>query len=192
MLVETGLAKLIELLKDVWQHVKPYAAVYSWQHGALFRRGVYRRTLNPGYHFKVPILDFVIEKATVIQTMRGPTQTYGERHFKWTCKYSIANLKKFMCDITDERNYLRDTLTAHVAEFVQEEKRAQDKDDDSVNGEYWDSDEAWKKMMRRLRDEASEGGFTIHKVRVVDDTDGFSFRMFGDVGEMAELGENAE
>jgi hypothetical protein len=168
--METGLAKLIELLQQVWMHLKPYAAIYSWQHGALMRRGVFRRALSPGYYSKWPIVDMVIPIDTAVQTMRGPTQTIGGTHFKWTAKYHIEDVEKYTCDIVDEVNYLRDVLTAHAAAFILE-----------VN-----TSGAWDNMMKRMRAEAAEGGFKVHKFRMVDTTDGLSFRMFSDVGEMEE------
>ena len=175
--METGLAKLIEAIKEVWQHLKPYAAVYSWEHGALMRKGKFKQSLAPGYYWKRPFHDLVVSTPTAVQTMRGPTQSIGDRHFKWTCKYAIEELEKYTTNIVDETNYLRDILTAHVADFV----RDPDMDHDKV----------WNLMMKRLRDEASEGGFKIHKVRIVDDSEGFSFRMFGDVGEIVEHENNA-
>ena len=181
--METGLAKLIEAIKEIWKHLKPYAAVYSWEHGALVRRGKYRKSLGPGYYFKWPIIDLVVSTATAVQTMRGPTQSIGDRHFKWTCKYFIADLEKYTCDITDETQYLRDVLTAHVADFAREEDTPQ------ARVGNWDRDKAWELMLKRLRTEAGEGGFKIIKLRIVDDANGFSFRMFGDVGEMVEKTE---
>lgn len=180
--METGLAKLIEAIKEVWLHMKFYAAVYPWEHGALVRKGKYIKALKPGYYLKRPFHDLVISTATAVQTMRGPTQSIGERHFKWTCKYSVSDVKKYTCDIVNETQYLRDVLTAHVADFAREEDAPRTRE----QAEYWERDQAWERMMKRLRAEASEGGFKIHKLRLVDDVHGFSFRMFGDVGEMAE------
>jgi regulator of protease activity HflC (stomatin/prohibitin superfamily) len=162
----SGLAKIVDLLARAWDVLKPYAAVYAWERGACIRFGRYHSTLSPGYYFKWPIAERVRNVSTAMTTMRGPTQSIGGRTFKWTCKYRVTDPEAFTVNIFDEVNFLRDVLTGHVADYVR------------------DATADWANMLARLKREAAEGGFTILKLRLVDDTTGFSFRMFGDDGEM--------
>jgi regulator of protease activity HflC (stomatin/prohibitin superfamily) len=167
----SGLAKIVDLLARAWDVLKPYAAVYAWERGARLRFGRYHSTLSPGYYFKWPVAERVKNVSTAMTTMRGPTQSIGGNTFKWSCKYRVSNPEAFTVDVFEEDNFLRDVLTGHVADYMRDNLKDT-------------TESAWHNMIARLKREAAEGGFDILKLRLVDDTTGFSFRMFGDDGEM--------
>ena len=161
-----GLLKLIEILQEVWGSIKPYCVVKAWEKGVILRKGRFHKILDPGYYYKHPILDSCIVQSVVLQSMRGPVQTIEKLHFRWTLKYRITDVKKYVCEISDEENFLRDIVTSNVA------------------ARYLDDADNWYKMMRRLRVEAAEGGFEIEKLRLVDLVEARSYRLFGDEGQV--------
>ncbi len=157
-----GLARLIDLIVAFWIILKPYCAVKAWEGSVILRFGRPNRVLGPGYYWKIPIAEISVVQTTALQSARGPVQTIGNKHFRWSVKYRLADIEKYVCDIADEVHFLRDIVTANVAQLMMDEE------------------DTWQKMMKRLRDEASEGGFKIEKLRLVDKVDGRSIRLFGD------------
>ncbi len=147
----SGLAKLLDLITGAWELLKPYAAVYAWEKGALTRWGRYHRTLEPGYHFKWPIAEKVHKVQTAISTMRGATQTIGKRTVRWTVKFQVVDVLAFSVAIFVEVNFLRDVVAGQIAEHLQ-------------------GLVTWPNMMEQLREETAEGGFRILKMRLIDDT----------------------
>lgn len=157
-----GLLKLIEILQQAWDALKPYFAVKEWEGGVVLRYGRFHRVVEPGYYFKLPIFELAVIHTVVLQSARGPVQTIDKLSLRFSLKYRIEDVEKYVCVIADETNFLRDIVTANVA------------------AQYLDSEDTWAKMMRRLRDEAEEGGFEIVKLRLVDNTTGRAFRHFMD------------
>ncbi len=163
-----GLLKLIELLQAVWGNLKPYCAVREYQGGVVLRFGRMNRVLLPGYYWKWPIAEICIVMENVLQSARGPVQTLGRRSLRWSAKYRLTDIEKYVCNICDEVDFFRDIVSANVAACIM------------------DDEDTWPKMMKRLREEAAEGGFKIEKLRLVDNTDGLSVRLFGDQPDSAE------
>lgn len=157
-----GLLKLVELIQAAWNMLKPYAAIYPWEKGARLRLGKYHSTLPPGYYLKWPIFEKVNSVITAATTMRGPTQTVKNVTFRWTVKYKVTDCESWTTDIYEETSFLRDVCTAHVADY------------------FHNGANKWDNMIRRLRAEAEEGGFEILRLRIVDESNGLAFRMFGD------------
>jgi regulator of protease activity HflC (stomatin/prohibitin superfamily) len=163
----SGLLKLIEIIQQIWENLKPYAAVMAWEHGSVLRWGRVHRELSPGYYFKWPIAEKMIVVLTALTSMRGPVQTIGDKHFRWTMKYRVVNTEAYVANIVNETDFLRDITTAQVAGYMGNPDR-----------------DSWENLVRRLRSEADEGGFEIVKLRLVDDVKGRALRLFGDVGEV--------
>jgi hypothetical protein len=166
-----GLSKLLDVIKQAWDMLKPYAAVYPWENGVLLRRGSFLKILEEGYYFKWPCLDKVVTVDIALTTMRGENCTIGERTVKWTAKYRVVDAEAFVIDIYEEKNYLRDCIQAHVAQYMSQGEEPNE----------------WSNMMRRMRDEVKEGGFDVVKLRLIDDARlTFTHRQFSDAGELEE------
>ena len=158
-----GTSKILEVLGKVYDYVKPYVVVFPWETGAKITCGKFHSALPPGYHFKWPIFDYVENITTAVTTLRGPVQTIGNRSVRYTCKYQVVDVEAFTVNIYDELSFLKDILTSHTADFVSR------------------NPPDWRNFMRRTKWEASDGGFEIHKIRLVDDTSStVSLRLFGD------------
>lgn len=167
-----GLSKIVDAIRSAWEMLKPYAAIYPYEEGVVQRYGHYTKTLEPGYYFKWPIAEKVDSVNVALTTMRGNTQTINERTVKWTAKFRVIDSRAYICDILEEASYLRDCISANVADYLRERG---------------DHDKSWPNMMRRLRSEVEEGGFEIVRLRLVDDTEvTFTHRRFDDVGEIDE------
>jgi regulator of protease activity HflC (stomatin/prohibitin superfamily) len=52
-------AELLRLVWDLVALLKPWREVTTWEKGLLYRFGVYRRTLEPGWHVVVPFVHTV-------------------------------------------------------------------------------------------------------------------------------------
>lgn len=49
--------KLIDLLVQIWDYIKPAIIILQYEEGVLFRFGKFKKILKPGLHFKIPFAD---------------------------------------------------------------------------------------------------------------------------------------
>ena len=52
--------KLIEIISRFWKDLLPFVIVEQWNEAIHLRFGLFLRTLKPGIHFKIPLLDSII------------------------------------------------------------------------------------------------------------------------------------
>ncbi len=49
--------KLIDLLISCWDHFKPILFILEYEEGVMYRGGKLLKSLEPGWHFKIPFID---------------------------------------------------------------------------------------------------------------------------------------
>lgn len=49
--------KLIDLLVQIWDHLKPIMFILQYEEGVLYRGGKFKKVIKPGWHFKIPFVD---------------------------------------------------------------------------------------------------------------------------------------
>ncbi len=159
-----AIEKLIDILIEAFEYVKPWAVVLEWQTGVMLRCGRYRRILRPGYYWKMPFFEYAEIHDTAITTFRLHAQSYMGRTVRGTLKYRIHNIKPFVCDIFSEENLLRDTSMAHIkrgmVEGISEEE-----------------------ILDRIRKEVTPYGFKIFRLTLIEDVEARSYRVLLDQKE---------
>jgi hypothetical protein len=51
------LDRLIDILLSVWNSFRPVIFILQFQKGVILRAGKYRRSLEPGWYFRIPFID---------------------------------------------------------------------------------------------------------------------------------------
>jgi regulator of protease activity HflC (stomatin/prohibitin superfamily) len=65
--------KLIEVISTLGTRVSAVVEIKEGEGGVILRRGKYLRTVEPGWHFKIPVVDHLVDTETCLTTLRvGP------------------------------------------------------------------------------------------------------------------------
>lgn len=129
---------MAELLRLIWELIallKPWREVTTWERGLLYQFGVYRRTLDPGWHVVVPFVHTVHAVTTVPETyFTGPHDVTLEpdegRPRRIVVTYSAAvdiEVEDPALAWNTRGHYLTTTLNL-VAGMVSEALRSEDED----------------------------------------------------------------
>jgi hypothetical protein len=161
-----AIEKLIDLMIEAFEYVKPWVVVLAYQTGGMLRFGRFRKELKPGYYFKWPFFEYGEVHDTAITTFRLPPQTLGKRTVRGTLKYRIDDIKPFIVDIFSEENLLRDATMAHINLGLREGRE--------------------DLILERLRREVTQYGFKIYKLTLVEDTEAPTFRIILDQQEVVD------
>lgn len=117
--------KLIDLIVSCWDHFKPIMFVLQYEQAILYRGGKYIKTLNPGWHFRIPFVDdYHLENvkgdtmhitSVTITTLDNKTVTIG-------CEFDfyISDLKKALVDTNDWRGNLHDICMGILSDHLED------------------------------------------------------------------------
>lgn len=111
------IAKLIDTLLSVWWALIPWTVLDPYERGVLLRLGRYKRTLSPGFHWKVPF-----NFDTVLTCNTAPTSTtfYVEYERPYTRSVTLAvfwkirSPKKFLLEVEDAKGTLMDLVASEA------------------------------------------------------------------------------
>lgn len=111
--------RLWDWLAQARDHVLPFVVIVAYQNAGVFRWGKYHRTLAPGFHWKIPLMDEVVQADVCTTTMRLPPQTLTTKDGKSIVaavivNYQIVDVRPYLCDITDQRDVLIDNVMGAV------------------------------------------------------------------------------
>ncbi len=156
------LEKLIDLLAGAWHRLCPLEIVEAYNRGVVLRFGVYHRTIEPGLHWKWPVLEDVVSVLACITTMPLPPQTLTTKDDKSVVvaaivKYQIAKPEPYVTDIWDQKDVLSDVAMGAVQQ--------------AVSGATWDELVAAppeEKILKAVRKETLRYGFDVMKVTFTD------------------------
>jgi membrane protease subunit HflK len=111
--------RLWDWLAQARDHILPFVVIIAYQNAGVFRWGKYHRTLKPGFHWKVPFIDEVVQADVCATTMRMPPQTLTTKDGKSivaavVVNYEIFDVRPYLCDITDQKDVLIDNVMGAV------------------------------------------------------------------------------
>lgn len=154
--------KILDWLDRGWTWVKPFNVIDAFEKGAVLRLGKFNRALEPGLHWKWPMIEQVIEITTCETTMRLPPQTLTTKDGIGVVaaafvKYEIKNIEPFVTRIFDAKDVLADVTMGAVRKVV-------------TTMEYAAlmADPPEKAILATVRNEVNEYGFRVHRVTFVD------------------------
>lgn len=102
-----------------WDRLAPGEIVDVYSGGGVLRWGKYNRTLEPGFHWKWPLAERVVDVLTCQTTQRVPPQSLTTKdgvNIVISCivRYEISDVEKFVSLIWDQVDVLVDTTMAAV------------------------------------------------------------------------------
>lgn len=154
--------RILEWIDRGWQWLKPFHVIDVFEKGAVLRLGRFSRALEPGLHWKWPLVEQVVEFTTAIQTMRLLSQTIDTKDRRQVVattivKYEIVSVEKFITQIFDQKDVLGDVTMGAVRDAVAE-----------LTYEELIASPPSKPILDAVRKECNQYGFKIHRVTFID------------------------
>jgi regulator of protease activity HflC (stomatin/prohibitin superfamily) len=154
--------KLIDLLTACWQRLCPLEIIEAYNRGVVLRFGRYHRTIEPGLHWKWPIVEDVVSVLACITTLPLSPQTLTTRDdvgvvVAAVVKYEISKPEPYVTDIWDQRDVLADVTMGAVRQAV-------------CAALYVDliAQPPEHRVLELVRKEVNKFGFKVHAVTFTD------------------------
>lgn len=166
--------KLIDVLSEWADKINPFIIIKDYQNGLHLRKGRYYRTLLPGLHFKIPLLDEVIEQHVVTTTMSLPAQslyTADKQNIvvKSMVKYKISDVKVYILEVFDATDVISDVTQAIIKKLIIARNL-----DDCI------SHDLDTEITRKAREKVKSMGVEIQQVTLTDIAPIRSYRLIND------------
>lgn len=119
------LDRLIDFLREVWNHFKPILFIYPYEEGVIFRAGSFLKIIKDGWHFRIPFvddyftdniaLDTISIKEVNVTTLDGKTITIG-------CEFDIkiTDIYKALVTTHDWRSNILDICRGVISDYIED------------------------------------------------------------------------
>lgn len=169
--------KILEFILNFIKEVLPCWIIDQYEGGVKLRFGKYVRTLGPGFYFKIPFLEKIIEDMVITTTMGTPSQTLTTKDgktvsVKGVIKYSISDIKLFLLEVTDRFSAMSDVTQSVVKEQIEARTWQECMDIDLDNT-----------IEKKVRLNVKKWGINIEDFTLVDKTITRSYRLFTELKE---------
>jgi regulator of protease activity HflC (stomatin/prohibitin superfamily) len=116
--------KLIDTLIQVWDSVKFWEIVLHYEKGIRLRRGVFKEVLEPGWHWKIPVVDHIISDNVVTRTNNFSPQALATEDGKTLqvsgiLRWNIRDICKALLEVEGLDHAVKDIGFMVIAEAVQ-------------------------------------------------------------------------
>jgi modulator of FtsH protease HflK len=113
------------IIESIWENLLPFFIIQQYECGAVFRLGLYHRTLAPGFHWRWPLAEHIVTEHTVTTTLALEPQTITTKNDKAVVvsgivRYRIVDIKPFICEINNQHDVLRDTSMGAVLKLTRQ------------------------------------------------------------------------
>jgi len=167
--------KLIDLFIQVWHHLVPFAIVNQYEEGVRLRLGkLHNKTLQPGFHWKIPFVDVLLTtivtndtmdiKPINITTIDNKTITVGA-----VIEFSITDIVKYIVDTNEARSNTHDICRGLMADYLQDCTWDQCKDKKTI-----------RTITRLLTKKCEQMGISLTGLTFTELSLSRAFRLFGD------------
>jgi len=166
------LDKLVEFITRFSYQLTPWIIIEEWNSAVHLRFGKWIKTLGPGFHFKIPFFDSIIECPVITQSINLPSQTLTTLDeqsivLKSIIRYRVSNVRVYLLNVMHATDVLIDTTQGMIRDIV-EVTTWEDLVD--VNHQITDV----------VRDFVVKWGIEVEAVTITDLGTVKSFRIFGD------------
>jgi regulator of protease activity HflC (stomatin/prohibitin superfamily) len=150
--------RILDWVDKGWHHLKPFVVVDAWETVGILRLGRFHKTAKPGFHWKIPFVDDVIEITSCVTTVRLPAQYLTTKDdvsiaLAAIIKYEIKDIQPYITGIFDQHDVLCDVTMGAIRRRVQE-----------TNYQTLVENPPEKQVATDVRREANRYGFEIHYV----------------------------
>ena len=168
------LDKIIEVVAGIWNQIVPCQVVNHYNKGVMLRLGKFKKAIEPGFHWKIPFADQIIDHTVVATTMELSSQsltTKDEKNIvvRGVVKYKINDIETFLLDVYDAVDAISD-MTMGTIKKVITSKTWEECKDDSIDD----------LITKKARVEAKKWGIEIISVTLTDLGVIRSIRLFND------------
>lgn len=163
--------KLLDIIVQFGTKILPFEVVKIWQTGVVLRYGKCHRVLQPGFHWKWPLIEEVIGVDSVITTIRLPPQTLTTLDdlsvvISATVKYQVVNAVPYISEIWDQHDVLADVTMGAIRQATSKM---------TYRGLLEESPE--REVIELVRNEVNKFGFKVHRITFTDLGKVRSFRL---------------
>lgn len=170
--------RLIDAIINFWGILKPAVIIPAYSEAIVLRLGKYKKTLEPGLHFKIPIADSIIEYYTVTTTINLPPQSlYVSKSktnlvVKGIVKYRINDGKTFCLSVNAARDALADVAQGIIKQTIT-----------NLPIEKCFANTIDKILTQRVKTEAAKWGIEIQAVTLSDIAPIRSYRFLSEIND---------
>lgn len=116
--------KLIDTLIQIWDSVKFWDILVHYERGVRMRRGVFKEVLEPGWHWKIPVIDQILTDNVVSRTSNMSPQALQTSDGKTVqvsgiIRFNIRDIYKALLEVEGLDDAIKDISYLAVAEGVQ-------------------------------------------------------------------------
>lgn len=156
------LETLLQFIGDKLGTLSPVVVIDQFEKGVLLRLGKYNKTLEPGLHGKLPIIDAVLTVEAVQTTLRIQPQTLTTKDgvtvtTSAVLRYEIHDPKSFLLDVWEGRDAVNDIALAEIKQTVTDS-----------NWEDLRKSEAEKEIIKNIRRSIKDYGVAVKKFGFAD------------------------
>lgn len=167
--------KFLDLLEKIWTLATPVIFLHPWQGGIVTRWGQYRRTISDErrwfYPVKWPFIEDFALTETCETTIRLPPQSIATKDdvpvvVSSIVRYRIRDVKKFICEVWDQKDVLADLTMGAIARTVR-----------SHSYEELMRGDPERDVLKDARAGVNDYGFQIYQVTFTDRSRAKSLRL---------------
>jgi regulator of protease activity HflC (stomatin/prohibitin superfamily) len=166
--------KLIEIISHWWLQLVPFVIIREYEEAVLLRFGMFNRVMLAGIHFKIPLIDEVLDQHVVVTTLSLDAQslyTLDKQNIvvKGVVKYKISDVKIFLLEVFDAQDALSDMSQSIIKNIIM-----------SMTMEECTDSELDNTLTKKVRVEARKWGVEVQQVTLTDLAPIKSFRLIND------------
>jgi len=166
--------KLIEIISHWWLQIVPLVIIREYEEAVLLRFGLFNRVLLAGIHFKIPLVDEVLDQHVVTTTLSLDAQSLYTKDkqnivVKAVIKYKIADVKTFLLEVYDAQDALSDMSQSIIKNVIM-----------SMSMDECTDSELDNTLTKKVRVEARKWGVEVQQVTLTDLAPIRSFRLIND------------
>lgn len=154
-----GIERIFDWLERGWSTIRPFFIVDCFEKGGVLRFGKYHRSAEPGFHWKIPLVEKVMEITAVETTWHSPAQPLTTKDdvavtVTTVVRYEVTDPKAYITGIFDQKDVLADRTMGAVRRLVARK----------TYRELVDAEEPEKEIATLVKRAVHKYGFLIHEV----------------------------
>jgi regulator of protease activity HflC (stomatin/prohibitin superfamily) len=166
--------KLIEIISHWWLQLVPFVIIREYEEAVLLRFGMFNRVMLAGIHFKIPLIDEVLDQHVVVTTLSLDAQSLYTKDkqnivVKAVIKYKISDVKTFLLEVYDAQDALSDMSQSIIKNVIM-----------SMSMDECTESELDNTLTKKVRVEARKWGVEVQQVTLTDLAPIRSFRLIND------------
>lgn len=154
--------KIFEVLAGIWDKLVPFEVINHYDRGVRLRFGKPRGVLEPGFHWKIPLIDQIDSHMVKTTTLNLPEQSLTTKDnqqivIKVALKYEVKDVQQLLLEVSGPVDALSDMACGIVRNkiIIREWKDCQE-------------DQLLTDISRAIKVEAPKWGLSVVSVTITD------------------------